>query len=62
LHAKIPATHYADDHLTTGDDYNKASHNLDLIAAIFLAIGFCIAMEKTEIAQQLVYLGIGVTL
>jgi hypothetical protein len=58
LFRKIPAVHYCDDHFTSGENYASTKANLAAIAAIFLSIGFAIAMEKFEIGQRLVYLGI----
>jgi hypothetical protein len=58
LHEKIPGVHYCDDHFTAGQTYALVMAYLKAIGFIFEAIGFSIAMDKFEIGQRLVYLGV----
>ena len=58
LHERIPSVHYCDDHFTAGVNYAKTLAQLQAIAFIFIAIGFAIAMNKFEIGQRLIYLGV----
>mmetsp|Transcript_24120 Transcript_24120/g.23173 ORF Transcript_24120/g.23173 Transcript_24120/m.23173 type:complete len:626 (+) Transcript_24120:365-2242(+) len=58
LHEKIPSVHYCDDHFTAAQTYALVMTYLKAIGFIFEAIGFSIAMDKFEIGQRLVYLGV----
>ena len=52
-----PCAHMMDDWLMTGRTMSEVKEKISTLAAIFLAIGFSIAMEKNEYGQQITYLG-----
>jgi hypothetical protein len=58
LHAKIPATHFCDDWFVAGKTRSDTERFLRAIAAFFVACGFSMAVEKEEMGQRLVYLGV----
>jgi hypothetical protein len=58
LHAKVPAVHFCDDWFTAGKRRPDTERFLRVIAAFFIACGFAMAIEKEEIGQRLVYLGV----
>jgi hypothetical protein len=58
LHANIPAAHFCDDWFTVGAKRFNTKEFLRQIAAFFVACGFSMAMEKEEMGQRLVYLGV----
>ena len=54
----LPCAHMMDDWMTVGDTYPQAEKNIDRISFILMLAGFSMALEKKEIAQIMVYLGI----
>ena len=52
-----PCTHMMDDWLTIGKTLSEVMDRVSLLASIFVAIGFTIAMEKNEYGQCITFLG-----
>jgi len=58
LAENVPCSHMVDDWLTCGKTRECASSNLRKIADVLTAVGLTMSLEKEEVAQRLVFLGI----
>lgn len=54
----IKAAHMVDDWLVSGDTREEVKSKLNALTAIFVLVGFSVAVEKEEIGQRLAFLGI----
>jgi hypothetical protein len=52
-----PCSHMVDDWLMAADTESEVRERISMLAAIFVAIGFTIAMEKNEYGQCITFLG-----
>ena len=58
LASGIPCAHMQDDWLTVGATSAEAKYNIGRISSILTLVGFLMALEKEEIGQRIVFLGI----
>jgi len=54
----IRTAHMVDDYLVSGDTEIEVKNKLSALTAIFVLVGFAVAVEKEEVGQRIAFLGV----